>query len=108
MGLPLEEEAAPAPVVRPAFVEPPELPAPVVAPPSPRPAAETRERVTARYAELARGFAQAESSQPQVEQGDVRGLLASPAGLRQAMILREILGPPRGLEELTSPGTSSL
>lgn len=108
MGLPLEEEPAPAPVVQPAFVEPPALPDPVVETPAPRPAAAARERVTARYAELAKGFAQAEAAQAQVEHQDARGLLASPGGLRQAMILREILGPPRGLEELTVPGTSSL
>ena len=37
---------------------------------------------------------------------DIATLLASPSGLRDAMILREILGPPRGLqplEELSGP-----
>lgn len=106
MGLPLEDEPPPPPPVkRPAFVEPPPLPAPVVVP---TPAPPPRKVVTAQQAELARGFAQAEAAAAVPAGADARGLLASPAGLRQAMILREVLGPPRALQELTSPGTAAL
>lgn len=109
MGIPLEEEVAPAPVVRPSFVEPPALPqppVPVVAEPPVRafvPPAR-RERVSAKYAELAKGFARAEEAHEAASSGDFRGLLSHPSGLRQAMILREILGPPKALADMGATG----
>jgi antitoxin component HigA of HigAB toxin-antitoxin module len=37
---------------------------------------------------------------------DLATLLASPAGLRNAMILREIFGPPRGLQPFEFAGSA--
>jgi hypothetical protein len=46
------------------------------------------------------------TARAQVRRTDIATLLASPSGLRDAMILREIFGPPRSLqplEELSGP-----
>lgn len=109
MGIPMEEEVAPEPVVRPSFVEPPSLPKPpqtVVAAPPMRTfvAPARRERVSERYMELAKGFARAEEDEEATPSGDFRGLLSHPSGLRQAMILREILGPPKALADMGATG----
>lgn len=109
MGIPMEEEVAPEPVVRPSFVEPPPLPKPpqtVVAAPPMRTfvAPARRERVSERYMELAKGFARAEEDEEATPSGDFQGFLSHPSGLRQAMILREILGPPKALADMGATG----
>jgi hypothetical protein len=38
---------------------------------------------------------------------DLAAFLASPDGLRQAIILREVFGPPRSLQPLTDPAFSA-
>lgn len=109
MGLPLEEEPVrPAPIT-PSFQEPPALPEPP-APIAPAPIAPVvqptrarsispREKVSARYAELAKGFARAEQTTEALPTVDFHEFLKSPASLRQAIILREILGPPKALAD---------
>jgi hypothetical protein len=85
--------------------QPPPLARTERAEPSPRPLTDFPEAMPAAAefpgAETAAPVARESASQP----ADIRALLRSPASLRSAIILREVLGPPRGLQpDLQSAG----
>lgn len=114
LGLPQEQQYPPPPVSSYPVYEPKPEPEPeqfyqappIHAQPVPEVAAQTPPvSVPAPQVELseeerafARRFQQTEkSSQPSIPTSSLRELLGSPASLRKAMILREILGPPKAL-----------
>lgn len=110
MRQPTPREAAPPPLLPPVLAAPPVLAPPFVpAPVDPRPALPTparRETVAGRVSPSGRVtpaaplLADAETSAAAA----VRLLLAS-GGARSAMLLAEVLGPPRSLQSATPRGT---
>jgi hypothetical protein len=115
LGLPPPEQADHEPVITPSFeTEPPPLPAPVPTPrvskkprippvvfqesPAPEPAKPTL-RESREMRELAEAFAanQRDAASTTGTQAVFRNLLSNPHAARQAIILQEILNPPRAL-----------
>ncbi len=99
----------PPPALRPASAAPPPLPAAVPASPPPQPSSAAAAAAARAYSlpassgSVNRAFSEARPPEKRGRSGQaaasLRRELASPRALRQAVLMREILGPPKALRE---------
>jgi hypothetical protein len=101
------------PVLRPAQPAPPKIPLKKYIPPAPAPKPEPKVETfqVAPVQPQSQSTQRAAVSTPPAGAavpGDLKTLLRNPASVRTAVLLREILGPPKGLQSSSGPGGSYL
>jgi len=104
LGVPENQFAPEPPAPAPEPVAPPPLPVePRFIDAAPRVVAkpDARMRELARNLERAEGRIEVEEVSDVVSVSGVHGMLRSPGGLRDAIVLREVLGAPKALQELS-------
>lgn len=92
LGLP-EDAAPPPPRPQPPFIPPP-LPEP---PRTPVPVARTASEPSAAFMRRKAREMEAALAAASAKPGRVRGLLTAPGGARDAIVLSEVLGPPKAM-----------